>query len=155
VTPTIQDDAAIGDGRSAVPISRGGSIDWLCWLRFDNPLLESLASIVFQRGTRSAKDRCVGSVLFSSEVRPVDDPRTPSDAARGVAHPELDHLHPPGGMEGRRRRCRPAYSVPGPRAEVCRWRRLRKASPTAAAPSSASVDGSGTGEYTSAITRFG
>jgi GH15 family glucan-1,4-alpha-glucosidase len=32
----IQDYAIIGNGRSAVLISKNGSLDWLCWPRFDS-----------------------------------------------------------------------------------------------------------------------
>jgi GH15 family glucan-1,4-alpha-glucosidase len=105
---SIGDYAIIGDCRSAALISRDGSLDWLCWPRFDSPSLFG-ALLDPAKGGRFAI-RPVGS--FSSERRYVDDTNileTTFRASAGVVR--ITDLMPVCSEDDRRRELWPQNQI--------------------------------------------
>jgi GH15 family glucan-1,4-alpha-glucosidase len=62
VFPDIRDYAVIGDCRAAAIISNLGSIDWLCWPRFDSPAIFSAMLDLVRGGSWSIRPASVQSV---------------------------------------------------------------------------------------------
>ncbi|MFW6369371.1 MAG: glycoside hydrolase family 15 protein, partial [Myxococcota bacterium] len=103
----IEDHAVIGDGRSIALVSRDGTIDWLCWPRFDSPslfasLLDPIRGGSFEmkapeaqsEGRRYVPDTNVLQTLFhtaSGDVR-LTDLMSLESAYRGSLAPENEVL---------------------------------------------------------------
>ncbi len=112
---SIQDYAIIGDCRSAALVSRRGSIDWLCWPRFDSPSV--FAALVDDRGGRWS---IAPLAAFRSERRylpntNVLETRLLSDAGTVV----LTDLMPVASEEDKRRLMVPDHEIL--RRVECEW----------------------------------
>ncbi len=92
----IEDYAMIGDCRSAALVSRAGSIDWLCWPRFDSPaifcaLLDSQRGGMFgvrPQAAFHAKREYVGETAVLQTTFTTDDGEFTLTDAMPIATPE-------------------------------------------------------------------
>jgi GH15 family glucan-1,4-alpha-glucosidase len=69
MSPRIHDHAIIGNGRSAALVTRDGTIDWLCWPRFDSSAV--FASLLDSE--RGGSFRIAPAGEFTTSRRYVDD----------------------------------------------------------------------------------
>src|SRR6476659_1768087 len=104
----IADYAIIGDCRSAALVSRAGSIDWLCWPRFDSPSLFA-ALLDQEKGGRFViaprqSDRVTRRYVGDTNVL-----ETTFHSAKGVLR--LTDLMPVASEVDKRRELRPQHEI--------------------------------------------
>jgi GH15 family glucan-1,4-alpha-glucosidase len=108
VQPAIGDYAVIGDCRSAALVSSTGSIDWLCWPRFDSPAV--FASIL--DSARGGRFRIRPTSVLTTTRRYIADSNvleTTFATATGVAR--LTDLMPVDSEAGKARELWPDHEI--------------------------------------------
>ena len=91
-TLSIEDYALIGDCQTAALVARDGSIDWLCWPRFDSDAC--FAALLGTPGARPLADRARRPTSRASRRRYRRDTlilETDFETAEGAVH--ADRLH--------------------------------------------------------------
>lgn len=108
VVPRIGDYAIIGDCRSAGLISRDGSLDWLCFPRFDSPSL--FAALL--DGERGGRFRIRPAGSFESDRRYLPGTNVLETTFRcSTGTVVLRDLMPVRSEEAKRRSLRPQHEV--------------------------------------------
>jgi GH15 family glucan-1,4-alpha-glucosidase len=106
--PDIGAYALIGDCRSAALVSRDGSLDWLCWPRFDSPSV--FAALLDQERGGRFRVRPTGSFRTTRRYLPdTNIVETTFDAPTGTV--VLGDLMPVSSEAAKRRELRPQHQV--------------------------------------------